>query len=105
MTGAQQFMLADGRTIVTAHRHIELAFGVHAPKAVVAGLVEVNEARRYIDAVIELMLAADAVIVVFRVIRRVLLQSANQGFGVALDDLVCVDEIKVNFTLECPPPA
>ena len=98
MTGAQKCWLANGGLHRAAHRHVEFAFAIHAPEAVVAGLVEVNETGSYLNAVIKLMLAADAVIVFFRMIDRVLLQLANQWFGVALDDLVSVDEIKVNIT-------
>lgn len=44
------------------------------------------------------MLAANPVIGVFGVITGVPLQPMNERFGVALDDLVGVDEIEVDIT-------
>lgn len=98
MAGAQIRFIAYGRFLVAAHRHIELPLGIDAPKAVEAGLVEVDETRRYLDAVIEIVLTADMVVVVFRVIRRVLAQLGDEGLRIALDDLVGVDEIKIDIT-------
>ncbi len=98
MASPQYFRLDNGRLLVTAHRHVELAFGVDAPEAVVAGFVEVDEARGYLNAVVELVLTSDFVVVVFAVLRRVLAQLDDEGFGVALDDLVGIDEVKVDIT-------
>ena len=98
VTGPQNSRLTDGRLFRAPHRHIELAFGVDAPQAVEASLVEVDETGRYLNAVVEIVLTSDAVVVVFGVICRVLAQLLDEGFGIALDDLVCVDEIKVDIT-------
>ena len=94
----QIVMLANGRILRTAHRHIELAFGVHAPKAVVAGLVEVDETRRYLDAVVEIVLTSEVVVVFLAVLLGVNPELGDERFGVALDDLIGVDEIKINIT-------
>ena len=98
MTGAQHVFLADSRFCCAPHRHVELAFGIHAPQAVVASLVEVDEAGGYLDAIFEKMLAADLVIVVGAVIFGVLVQLLYEGIGVALDDFVGVNQVRVNVT-------
>lgn len=72
MAGAQHRFLADCWILVTANRDVELSFAINPPQAVVAGLVEVDEARGDLDAVVKLMLAADVVVVIFRVILGVL---------------------------------
>ncbi len=94
----QYLRLAYRRVLVATHRNIELAFGVHAPKAVVAGLVEVDETRRYLDAVVEIVLTSEVVVVFLAVILGVNPELGDERFGVALDDLIGVDEIKINIT-------
>lgn len=98
MASAQIVLLANGGILIAAHWHVELAFGIHAPETVETSLVEVDEARRYLNAIVELVLAAELVIVVFAVTAGVLLEPSDEGFGIALDDLVGVDEVKVNIT-------
>jgi len=98
MASEQIDLVAYAGIPVAPHRHVELAFGIHPPEAVEAGLVEVDEARGNLDAIIELVLAANPVVVVFRVVSGVRYQPRDQGFGIALDDLVSIDEIKVDIT-------
>ena len=98
VTGSQIVFLTYCRVRIVAHRHIELALAVDTPEAVVAGLIEVDEASGDLDAVVKPMLAAYLVVVLFRVVSGVLLQLLNERFGVALNDLVGIDEIKVNIT-------
>ena len=98
MASPQHLRLAYRRVLVAPYWHIEFAFGVDAPQAVVTGLVEVDKASGYFNAVIELMLAADVIIVIFAVLRSVFAQFDNKRLGVALDDLVGDDEVKVNIT-------
>ncbi len=98
MADAQHRFLTNRRILVAPNRHIELAFGIDAPQAIETSLVEVDETSGYINAVIELMLAADVVVVVFAVLCRVLAQLGDEGLGVALDNLVGIDEVKVDIT-------
>lgn len=74
MTSAKVLRLADGRILVAADRNVEFAFGIDAPQAVKAGLVEVDEASGDFYAVVKLMLAADVVVVAFVVLCRVFAQ-------------------------------
>ncbi len=97
VAGAQNLWLTNRRILVTPHRHVEFTLAVHAPKAVVAGLVEVDEARRYLDAVVKIMLTSEVVIVFLAVILGMNPELGDEWFGVALDDLVGVDEIKVDI--------
>ena len=91
MASSQHLWLANGRVGIAAHRHIEFAAAVHPPQAIEAGLVEIDEASRYFNTVIEMMLPADVVVEVFAVPRRVLAQFDDEGFGIALDDLVSLN--------------
>ncbi len=97
MASAQIVLLANGGILIAARWHVELAFGIHAPETVETSLVEVDEARRYLNAIVELVLAAELVIEVFAVTADVLLEPSDEGFGIALDDLVGVDEIEVDI--------
>ncbi len=65
MAGEQHRLLANRRILVAPYRHVELAFGIDAPQAIEAGLVEVDEARRNLDALVKLVLAADVVVILF----------------------------------------
>ncbi len=98
MTSAEQLCLANCGILVVSNRYIEFAFGIDAPKAVVAGLVEIDETRRNLDAVVELVLASNLVEIVFAVLAGVLLKPGDEGLGIALDNLVGVDEIEIDIT-------
>jgi len=91
MAGAQGSFVTDHGILVAANRDVELALAIHAPEAVVTGLVEVDEAGGYLDAIVEMVLTAYLVVVIFRVLGRVLSQLADERIGISLDDLISVD--------------
>ena len=91
MASAQDFWLTNCGILVAADGDVELAFAIDAPEAVVAGFVEVDEAGGYLDTVVQMVLTANLVVVVFAVLCGVLPQLADEGFGIALDDLIRID--------------
>lgn len=96
--GSERFLVADPGVFVAADRDVELSLAVHSVEAVVAGLVQIDGARRPLHvAQIDVLPVqmSDLVVVLVTVPFLVDGEEVEQRFQIVPHDLIGVDELAV----------
>ena len=78
----------DIRFVIAAYRNIKLALLVDSVKPVIACLIEIDESRRNVNWFLQVVLAADTIIIGLAVPFGVAFQLSDQGFRVKFDHVI-----------------